>query len=89
MLDMWYDPPDRNTSKPIKWVLFDSFVIGLIAFVASLPYDRIPTQLDIYVALRAFFYAFAMQLAIEYKIKPWFKNRNRNNVNIDNNWGGD
>ena len=79
MLDMIYDPPNRKNMKPLKWILFDSFVIGLLAFVASLPYDRIPTQLDIYVALRAFFYAFAMQLVVEYGVKPWWKNR-RNRV---------
>jgi hypothetical protein len=80
MLDIAYDPPDRNPGKPLKWILFDSFVIGLLAFVASLPYDRIPTQLDIYIALRAFLYAFVMQLVVEYGIKPWWRNRRNNSV---------
>ena len=88
MLDMWYDPPDRNPKKPIKWILFDSLIIGLLALVSSLPYDRMPTQLDFYIALRAFIYAFVMQLAVEYKIKPWFKNSKKNNENSDDN-GGD
>jgi hypothetical protein len=75
MLDMWYDPPDRNPKKPIKWILFDSLIIGLLALASSLPYDRIPTQLDIYIAFRAFIYAFVAQLAFEYKVKPWYRNR--------------
>jgi hypothetical protein len=78
VLDMWYDPPTRKTQKPLKWILFDSFVIGLLAFIASLPYDRIPTQLDIYIAFRAFLYAFVMQLVVEYGIKPWWRNRRNN-----------
>ena len=89
MLDMWYDPPSRNPKKPIVWILFDSFIIGLLALASSLPYDRMPTQLDFYIALRAFIYAFAMQLAVEYKIKPWFKNNKRNNGNNNDNEGGD
>jgi hypothetical protein len=79
---MIYDPPTRKMQKPLKWILFDSFVIGLLAFVASLPYDRIPTQLDIYIALRAFLYAFVMQLVVEYGVKPWWRNRRNNNHNV-------
>jgi len=75
MLDMLYDPPTRNHKKPLKWILFDSFVIGLMAFAASLPYDRIPSHLDLYIALRAFIYSFAMQLFVEYGIKPYWRDR--------------
>jgi hypothetical protein len=81
MLDMWYDPPARNPKKPLVWILFDSFVIGLLAFAASLPYDRIPTQLDVYISLRAFVYSFAMQLFVEYGVKPYWRNRKNNGVN--------
>lgn len=76
---MIYDPPNRNPGKPIRWIIFDSAIIGLLAFAASLPYNRIPDQLDIYIALRAFLYSFATQLVVEYGIKPWWKNRNNNN----------
>jgi hypothetical protein len=80
MLDILYDPHNRNSRKPLKWILFDSFVIGLVAFAASLPHDRIPTQLDLYIALRAFIYSFAMQLLVEYGIKPYWRNTKNNNV---------
>lgn len=87
MLDIMYDPPGRRTGKPLKWILFDSFAVGLLAFAASLPYDRMPTQLDLYIALRAFLYAFAMQLVVEYGIKPWWRNRKSNNKSNNNGIG--
>lgn len=70
MLDVVYDPPERNPGKPIKWILVDSAVIAGIAFVSTLPADRLPGLLDIYVALRAFAYSLLLQLAVERGLKP-------------------
>jgi len=69
MLDIAYDPPERNLGKPLKWIVLDSLVIAGIAFVASLPGDRLPSVLDFYIALRAFLYSFFMQLAVEKGLK--------------------
>jgi len=77
---MAYDPPNRNPSKPIKWIIIDSLIIAGIAFVASLPFDRIPNVYDLYVALRAFIYAFLIQLAVERGLKPIvYKNGSKTN----------
>lgn len=77
MLDICYDPPERerNPGKPWKWMLIDSAVIAGIAFVASLPGDRLPSVLDLYIALKAFIYSFLMQLAVERGIKPRVRRR--------------
>jgi len=78
MLDVAYDPPDRNPGKPLKWILIDSLIIGLIAFISSLPANRLPTLLDLYVALRGFFYALFIQLAVERGLKPiYYRKRTR------------
>jgi len=69
MLDIAYDPPSRSPGKPLKWILLDSLVIAGIAFVASLPGDRLPSELDLYVAMRVFLYAFFVQLAVERGLK--------------------
>ncbi len=69
-MDMAYDPPERNPGKPWKWILVDSLIIAGIAFVASLPGDRLPSLYDLYVALRAFVYSFLIQLAVERGLKP-------------------
>jgi len=69
MLDIAYDPPSRKPGKPLKWVVLDSLVVAGIAFVASLPGDRLPSELDLYVALRAFLYSFFVQLAVERGLK--------------------
>lgn len=66
---MLYDPPERNPSKPLLWILADSAIIAGIAFVSSLPGDRLPGTVDLYVALRAFAYAFLLQLAVERGLK--------------------
>ncbi|MHC1593722.1 MAG: hypothetical protein ACXQT2_00190 [Methanotrichaceae archaeon] len=76
VLDMAFDPPDRNPGKPLKWIIIDSLIIAGIAFLAALPYDRLPTLFDLYVALRAFFYSFLVQLAVERGLKPAFYRRN-------------
>ena len=72
MLDIVYDPPEResNTGKPFKWIIIDSLIIGVIAFLAALPANRIPTLDELYVALRAFAYSFVLQLAVERGLKP-------------------
>ena len=77
MLDMIYDPPDRNPGKPLKWIILDSLIIALIAFVSLLPMDRLPTFYDIYVALRAFAYSFLIQFMMERGIKPYYLGRKR------------
>ena len=80
MLDMAYDPPERNPGKPFKWIVIDSAVVAAISFIAALPADRLPSTLELYVALRAFMYIFLLQLAVERGIKPLYKKyRNNNN----------
>jgi len=69
MLDFVFDPPDRNPGKPLKWIIVDSLIIAGIAFVSTLPETRLPTVLDLYVALKAFAYAFLLQLAVERGLK--------------------
>ena len=68
------DPP--NKSKPIKWIIVDSAIIGGIAFVASLPTNHLPSLLEIYVGVKAFLYSFLVQVALERGIKPHI-NRNK------------
>jgi hypothetical protein len=70
VLDLLYDPPNRIRGKPLKWIIVDSLIIAGIAFLSALPADRLPTVLDLYVALKAFLYAFLIQLAVERGIKP-------------------
>jgi len=74
MLDFAYDPPDRNPGKPLKWILIDSLIIACIAFIASLP-EHIPSLAELYVALKAFAYAFFIQLAVERGLKPYMARR--------------
>ena len=78
VLDFAYDPPDRNPGKPLKWILIDSAIIAGIAALAALPSDRLPGIVELYVALKAFAYAFLTQLAIERGIKPYIANKNNN-----------
>ena len=83
MLDLLYDPPSRNPGeKPFKWMLIDSAIVAAIAFIATLPATRIPTLDDFYFAVRAFFYTFLAQLAIERGIKPIVKKRENTNTNM-------
>lgn len=85
MLDMVYDPPERNPGKPWVWMIVDSLIIAGITFVSLLPSDRLPSLLDAYVAVKAFAYSFLMQLAVERGLKPYVYKRKRRN----NNNGGD
>ena len=78
MLDIVYDSPNRQNTKSITWMLIDSAIIAAIAFLAALPADRLPNIFDLYVALKAFAYAFVVQLAVERGIKPRL-NKNSNN----------
>ena len=66
---MWYDPPERNPGKPLKWIIIDSLIIAMIAFLAALP-AHIPTVTDLYVALKGFLISFFVQLAVEKGVKP-------------------
>ena len=68
-----------NNEKPLKWVIIDSLIIAGIAFVSLLPSDRLPSVWDLYVALRAFLYAFLVQTAVELGIKPALDRRVRKN----------
>jgi hypothetical protein len=79
VLDFGYDPPERNPGKPWKWMLIDSAVIAGIAFVSVLPADRLPNIFDAYVAVKAFLYAFLVQIAIERGLKPRLKNNENEN----------
>jgi len=81
VLDFTYDPPDRNPGKPWKWILIDSLVIAGIAFISTLPSDRLPSLLDAYIAAKAFIYAFLIQVAVERGVKPRLNSRNNNNLN--------
>jgi len=78
MLDFAYDPPDRNPGKPWKWIVIDSLVIAGIAFISTLPSDRLPSLLDAYTSLKAFMYAFLIQVAVERGLKPRLNSRNNN-----------
>jgi len=78
VLDFSYDPPERNPGKPWKWILIDSLIIAGIAFISTLPSDRLPNVLDAYIALKAFMYAFLIQVAVERGLKPRLNSRNNN-----------
>jgi hypothetical protein len=86
MLDIAYDPPESASKneeqpkqlKPFAWIIIDSIIIASIALLASLPSDRLPSILDLYVALKAFFYSFVVQLAVERGLKPLVKKRSEN-----------
>lgn len=73
MLDMWNrehtNPERRNTSKPLKWILLDSIIIGLLALWAVSP-ATVPTQTDFWVMFRAFLGGLIFQLIAELGIKP-------------------
>jgi len=70
VIDITYDPPTRHGTKPLKWIVLDSLIIAGIAFLATLPQERIPTPTELYVALKAFAFSFLLQLAVERGIKP-------------------
>jgi hypothetical protein len=83
VLDIAYDPPESASKneerpkqyKPFVWIIIDSIIIASIALLASLPSDRLPSLLDLYVALKAFFYSFVVQLAVERGLKPLVKGK--------------
>ena len=79
MLDFTYDPPSRNLGKPWRWILIDSLVIAGIAFISTLPSDRLPSLLYAYIAVKAFAYAFLIQVAVERGLKPRLNRHNNNN----------
>jgi len=77
VLDMGYDPSDRNPGKPWLWMVLDSLIIAGIAFISTLPGNRLPELIDLYVAVKAFAYSFLVQLAVERGIKPYYYGRKR------------
>lgn len=72
MLDMinrcYNDPNGENSRKPLKWILIDSIIIGLLALVAVMPVN-IPTEVELWVMFKAFIAALVFQLAVERGIK--------------------
>jgi len=71
MLDITYSAHGRRRPKSLKYIVFDSAIIALIAFVSALPQQRLPSLNDLYTALYAFLYAFAIQLAVERGLKTY------------------
>jgi hypothetical protein len=69
VLNISYDPPAQKGGKPWKWILIDSLIIACLSLVATLPEARLPTLTELYTAVRAFFYAFVLQLAVERGLK--------------------
>jgi hypothetical protein len=79
MLDMIYDPPERNPGKPWKWILVDSAIIAALAALAVLPPDRPPTTNELYICVKTFVNAFIFQVALERGLKPYVYKKRRNN----------
>jgi len=69
VLDIADDPRERRRRKPWKYVIVDSAIIAAIALAAALPETRLPGVEELYAALRAFLYAFFLQLAVERGLK--------------------
>jgi hypothetical protein len=69
VLNIAYDPPNQKEAKSWKWILIDSLIIASLSLVATLPEARLPTLMELYTAVRAFFYAFVLQLAVERGLK--------------------
>ena len=65
----YQNPDGKNKPKPMKWILLDSVVIGLIAFCAVMP-STVPTAVEVWVMFKAFLGSFVFQLAVERGIKP-------------------
>jgi hypothetical protein len=89
LLDFLYDPPERNPGKPWIWILIDSLIISGITFISTLPSDRLPTTVDLYISLKAFLYAFLIQVAVERGLKPYLAKRNNNNEGDERSRGED
>jgi heme/copper-type cytochrome/quinol oxidase subunit 4 len=62
------DPKGENSRKPLKWMLVDSVIIGLIALATVMP-ERVPTAADLWLMFKAFLYSFMFQLAVERGLK--------------------
>ena len=58
----------KNHRKPWRWMIIDSIIIGVIALVAVMGNEP-PGWPELWVMLKAFIGAFALQLAIERGIK--------------------
>lgn len=71
LLDFTHNPSGRTSGKPFKWIIIDSLIIASLTFLASLPHNALPTINELYISLRAFFYAFLLQIAIERGLKPY------------------
>jgi len=69
VLNISYDPPGGKESKPWRWIIIDSLIIACLSLVAALPEARLPTITELYTAVRAFLYAFVLQLAVERGLK--------------------
>lgn len=73
MLDILYATPSKDKNgdvpmKPMKWILLDSIIIGLIALVASMP-SGVPDVNSCWIMFKAFLGAFIVELAIERGMK--------------------
>jgi hypothetical protein len=55
----------------LKWILVDSAIIAGLAALAALPSDRLPSTVELYIALKAFAYSFLFQLAVERGLKKY------------------
>jgi len=69
MLDLIGLDCPKKSKKSIKWIIVDSAIIAGIAFISSLPEAKLPNIYDLYIAVKAFIYAFLLQLAIERGLK--------------------
>jgi hypothetical protein len=49
----------------------DSAIIAGLAALAVLPSDRLPSTVELYIALKAFAYSFLFQLAVERGLKKY------------------
>ncbi|MEM1865972.1 MAG: hypothetical protein QXD57_07075 [Ignisphaera sp.] len=83
MIDISFDPPDRNPGKSFRWILIDSTIISLITFISSLPLHQFPTVLDIYRASISSLYAFLYSLAIQSGVENYKKRKRRKGLKHD------
>jgi len=88
VLDMIYDPPERNPGKPFKWIIIDSLIVAGITFVSILPGDRLPNIMDFYAAARAFMYVLLVQISVEKGIKPYYYRKRKTKKDTQKEKGG-
>jgi len=62
------NPGRKNSRKPLKWIFFDSLIVGGLAMAAAMP-NTVPTAADLWVMFKGFLYSFLVQLAIERGVK--------------------